>query len=327
MTRRAPLLAALLAVCGCGDDLSQTPALGTLERDRIELVAESNDPIAEIAVREGDIVLQGQLLLRQDDTRVRAQRALAQGTRDQARARLAELERGPRAERIREARARTAGAESALAVARRELGRMRELAKQNVRSRSELDLAQGRHDEALARSNEARAALEALVDGTTPEELDQARSALATAEAAVVDADVRLQRLAVRAPSAGRIDALPFEPGERPPAGAVVAVLLADGAPYARVYVPQPLRVTLAEGATARVTVPGLEREFAGRLRTVSRDAAFTPYFALTQHDRSRLAYVAEVDLDPAEARELPTGVPVEVRFDARTDVAGKPGD
>jgi HlyD family secretion protein len=311
-----------VAALACGDEVWQTPALGTLERDRIELVAESNDPIAEIAVREGDGVVADQLLVRQDDTRLRAQLALAQGTRDQARARLAELERGPRAERITEARARLAGAESALAVARRELERARTLATQNFRSRSELDLAQGRHDEALARRNEARAALEALEDGTTREELDQARSALATAEAAVVDAEVRVQRLTVRAPAPGRIDALPFELGERPAAGAVVAVVLADTAPYARVYVPQPLRVTLTEGAHARVVVPGLEREFRGRLRTVSREASFTPYFALTQHDRSRLAYVAEVDLDPAEARELPTGVPVEVRFEPRTDVA-----
>jgi HlyD family secretion protein len=318
---RLGALAALTALA-CGGDASQTAALGTLERDRIELVAESNDPLVEIGVREGDLVTAGQLLVRQDDTRLRAQLALAEGARDQARARLAELERGPRAERIREGRARLAGAESALAVASRELERARALATQNFRSRSELDLAQGRHDEALARRNEARASLEALEDGTTREELDQARSALATAEAAVADADVRLQRLAVRAPAAGRIDALPFELGERPAAGAVVAVLLADTAPYARVYVPQLLRVTLTEGAPARVVVPGLEREFRGRLRSVSREASFTPYFALTQHDRSRLAYVAEVDLDAPEARELPTGVPVEVRFEPRTDVA-----
>ncbi len=326
MRRLLSLLAPAIALA-CGDDAARAPALGTLERDRIELVAESNDPIAEIAVREGDAVAAGQVLLRQDDARLRAALALAQGTRDQARARLAELERGPRAERVREARARMTGAESALAVARRELERARALAAQNVRSPAELDLAQGRHDEAAARQREARAALDALEDGTTAEELDQARGALAAAEAALADAQVRAGRLAVRAPTSGRVDALPFEAGERPPAGAVVAVLLADGAPYARVYVPQPVRVTLSEGASARVTVPGLERELAGRLRAISREAAFTPYFALTQHDRSRLSYVAEVDLDAAEARDLPTGVPVEVRFEPRTDVAERARD
>jgi HlyD family secretion protein len=74
------------------------------------------------------------------------------------------------------------------------------------------------------------------------------------------------------------------------------------------------------------VTVPGLEHSYGGKLRAISSEAAFTPYFALTQHDRSHLAYVAEVDLDEAEARDLPTGVPVEVRFEPSTELAkGEP--
>jgi HlyD family secretion protein len=320
------LLAALLAACGCERDALQALAVGTLERDRIELVAESNDPITEIPVREGDRVMPDELVLRQDEARLRAQLALAQGTRDQARARLAELERGPRAERIREARARLAGAESALEVARREFERARVLATQEVRSRADLDLARGRRDDALAHVNEARAALEELETGATAEELEQERSALAAAEAVVVDAALRVERLEVRAPVAARVDALPFEIGERPPAGAVVAVLLADtGPPYARVYVPQPLRVGLQQGMAARVRVPGLGRDFPGRLRSVSREAVFTPYFALTQHDRSHLAYLAEVDLQGEASRDLPTGVPVEVHFDTPADVARKP--
>jgi len=107
--------------------------------------------------------------------------------------------------------------------------------------------------------------------------------------------------------------------------GGVVAVLLAEGAPYARVYVPQPLRVRLAEGARARVSIPSLEREFEGRLRVVSREATFTPYFALTQRDRSRLSYLAEVDVTSPGALELPAGIPVEVRFELEAAVAARP--
>jgi HlyD family secretion protein len=101
-------------------------------------------------------------------------------------------------------------------------------------------------------------------------------------------------------------------------------VLLAEGTPYARVYVPQPVRVRLAAGARAQVRVPGLDREFEGRLRSVAHDPAFTPYFALTEHDHSHLAYVAEVDLEGGDAHELPSGVPVEVRFDLTHDVAAQ---
>ncbi|MFQ5811011.1 MAG: HlyD family efflux transporter periplasmic adaptor subunit [Armatimonadota bacterium] len=145
-----------------------------------------------------------------------------------------------------------------------------------------------------------------------------------TAEAALTDVRIRLERLSVHAPRAGRVDALPFEVGERPPAGGVLVVLLAEQAPYARVYVPEPIRARVARGARARVRVDGIDREFPGRVRTVSSEAAFTPYFALTRYDRSRLSYLAEVDLEGEGVEALPTGVPVEVRFVAAEALAAK---
>jgi HlyD family secretion protein len=99
------------------------------------------------------------------------------------------------------------------------------------------------------------------------------------------------------APRSGIGDALPFEPGERPPPGAPRGGLVADGPPWARVHIPEPLRTRLRPGARARVRVDGYPEPFEGRLRSVSHEPAFTPYFALTQRDRSRLSYLAEVDV------------------------------
>jgi HlyD family secretion protein len=314
------LLATPLAVAAaCSSDDAQSVAVGTLERDRLELVAEAPEPVVEILVREGDQVDAGQPVLRLDEVQFRAQVAQAEAARDRARARLAELIRGPRLERIAEARAQLAGAEGALATQRRELERARTLARRGTDSPSRLDLAQAAYDEALARRDAAQATLDALLHGTTAEELDQARAALAEAEAALAAMRVRSDRLVVRAPGAGRIDALPYRVGERPPTGAVVAVMLAAGAPYARVFVPEPVRVHVHPGAAATVHVDGVAHPFAGRVRTVSSEATFTPYFALTERDRSRLAYLAEIDLTDPAARDLPTGVPVSVRFDLPT--------
>ena len=314
--KRAAVALLCLFAAACGRDPAAIPAVGTLERDRLELVAESDEPIVEILVREGDAVAADAPLLRLDSRRLAAAVARAQATRDQAAARLAELERGPRAERIREARARLAGAESAVANSEREYQRGRELELKAYESAERRDQLRAARDQALARRDQARAALEAMETGTTAEELDQARAALAAADAMLVDTQVRLERLTVRAPSAGRVDALPFELGERPPAGAVVAVVLAAEAPYARVYVPEPVRTRIASGTRARVKIAGLDGEFDGRVRTLAHDAAFTPYYALTQHDRGRLSYLAEVDLTGPDLERLPTGVPVEVRFE-----------
>ena len=124
------------------------------------------------------------------------------------------------------------------------------------------------------------------------------------------------ERLVIRATRDGVVDALPFEAGDRPPAGATVAVLLADGPPYARVYVPAAIRPGVRPGSNARVVVDGVATDFAGRVRTVATEAAFTPYFALTERDRGRLSYLAEVELLDAAAADLPAGLPLEVHFE-----------
>jgi HlyD family secretion protein len=84
--------------------------------------------------------------------------------------------------------------------------------------------------------------------------------------------------------------------------------------PYARVYVPEERRATTMPGDKARIFVDGIEGPLDGRVRWVSTEAAFTPYFALTEHDRGRLTYLAKVDLLEAGER-LPDGVPVWVEL------------
>ena len=311
----AKLTAALLIVAGCGGSPDAGICVGTLERDRVELSAEVAEPIVAVNVDVGDAVSEGQIIVALDPRRADARLERATAALEQARAALAERVRGPRTELIAAARARLAGAESAARAAGAELARARQLAQSSIASQSRLDLLQADYDTAVARRDEAREALAMLLDGTTAEELAQAEAAVAQASGEVDELTLARARLDVRAPGAGRIDALPFEVGERAPAGAPLAVLLTDTAPYARVYLPQPLRVRVAPGARAVIRVPGAGLEVGGRLRSVSHDAAFTPYFALTQHDRSRLSYLAEVELDGPQARDLPTGVPVEVEF------------
>lgn len=313
---RRTLVLALLAALACGRAEPGPTAVGTLERDRIELVAESQEPILEIAVREGDPVGTGDVLMRLDDERLAAQVRRVASARDRARARLAELVRGPRSEQLREAEARLAGAESALVTAEADLKRTQSLVEQGVAASERLDRDRARRDDALANRDAARALLDQLEEGTTSEELQQARASLAEAEAALSDLRVRLERLTVRAPRPGVIDALPYEVGERPPAGSVVVVMLADMAPYARVYVPEPLRVSVRPGQIVAVHVDGVATPFAARVRMVAHDPVFTPYFALTERDRRRLSYLAEIDLTDPKARDLPSGVPVEVVFD-----------
>jgi len=320
VARLVPLL--WLWACWAGEG---PYAVGTLERDRLDLVAEASEPVIERPVLEGAFVEAGTLLVTLDPTRLAAQVAQAESAQARAAARLAELERGPRHERIAEAKARWQGTEGRLVTARNDLARAKELFDQGVVSQGELDRQRALFDEAQGARDAARATLDEQLDGTTAEELAQAEAVLAEARAVVADTQVRLSRLEVRAPTAGWLDALPYELGERPPEGGVVAVLLAEAAPYARVYVPAAIRAHVQANTPAQVYVDGVEAPLAGRVRNVAVEASFTPYFALTERDRGHLVYLAKVDLLGPEARGLPSGVPVEVTFDTSANARGAP--
>jgi HlyD family secretion protein len=315
MTRLLPLAAALfLTACAGGEE---DVLLGTLERDRLELVAETRDPIVEIAVREGEQVSAGQRLLRLDPAALDAALAAADGQVGQARARLAEAVTGPRREDVLAARARLAGAEGRLAAQAADTARVEALVGRSLLPKSDLDRSRAALDTAEADVKVAREQLLALERGTRSEVIEEAQAALAAAEASRAQLAVSRARLDLAAPRDGLVEALPYRLGERAPAGAPLVVMLAAGQPYARVFVPAPKRVGVAVGTAATVRVYGSDRDWAGRVRFVASDAAFTPYYALNERDRSRLAYLAEVELTEADAASLPVGVPVEVRLGA----------
>ncbi len=312
---RAPvvLLAAALAACGNGDDA----LLGTLERDRIELVAEAQETILEIAVREGEPVKSGQLLLRLDPASAAARLEQARANALAAERRHAEQVAGARKEQVSEARAIVAGAAARATAESREYERVEKLVAQKLLPASTLDRQRALRDSAIADESAARDRLDELVHGTRAEVIEQSAAELAAARAKVTELELSLERHTVRAPRDGLVDALPYKLGERPPQGAPVLVMLAGGAPYARVFIPETRRAAIGAGTPATVRFDGADRAWKAEVRYVSSEAAFTPYYSLTARERGRLAYLAEVVLTEAEAAGLPTGIPVEVTLGA----------
>lgn len=265
-----------LALAACGDDTA-LPLTGTLERDRMDLVAEAQEPIVQIAVHEGDRVKAGQLILQLDSSETQARVDQAQAARDEAAAHLP-------------------GVDATSTRAQKDFDRTQQLVKAGTRPASDLDQARDALDNARAERNAAAAAL-------------------AQAQAALDQANISLARLTLRAPRDASVDSLPYHLGERPPARAVVAVLLDTSDAYAQVYIPEPLRARAVAGTQATLKFDGVDKTYGATLRYVAQEASFTPYYSLTERDRSRLAYLAKVYLQPGEAAGLPSGAPVSVDF------------
>lgn len=306
----------------CGNNGDQD-VVGTLEWDRIELVAEALEPITDIRVKVGDQVKTGDIIITLDTSRQSALLSQMKARQREAAAKYKELKLGPRSERIANARAQLSGATSQLDNRRTDYERGEMLHKDRLISDQELDRLKAARDSAQAQYDEIKATLDELVAGTRKEELEQARQALAAANAQVKNTAVTLERLTVRAPVDGRIDALPFKKGEYPTQGATIAVMLGGTAPYARVYVPESIRAQVQAGTKAEVAVDGIDTPFAGRVRSIASEPAFTPYYALTERDRSRLVYLTEVELTQPEAAKLAAGLPVTVRLLLNNEAGG----
>ena len=307
-------LLTVLTLFGCDSQDESHRLVGQLESDRIEITAEVSEPITERSVIEGQLVSAGDLLIVQDTSRIAAKMAEATASELQAQARLDEMIRGPRRELIVAARANAQGARDELAFRETDLARAQEIFDQKLASEEIRDRAKAARDNAKANLESLEAKLEELLTGTTPEELRQAEEAVSQAKARLASLAIDLDRHSATAPVDSVVDSLLFEEGERPAIGQPMAILLSGEQPYARVYVAESMRVHVTPGTRARIFVDGLEDPIDGRVRWVANEAAFTPYFALTEHDRGRLSFAAKVDVVNASTR-LPDGVPVEVEL------------
>jgi HlyD family secretion protein len=187
------------------------------------------------------------------------------------------------------AEARFAAAQAGEAAAEREYARIQGLRRANVSTAQQLDNSRQARDEAVAR----RAEQEARV-----------------AQNRHLSAD-----LTVRAGEAGIVDQLPYEVGERVPAGGVVAVVLAASDPWVRVWVPARAAARLTPGTAAKVEVEGIAGKLNGRVEDVAREPEFTPHFALTERERANLVYEAKIRLVDAPP-ELRPGVGATVRLE-----------
>lgn len=313
------LLVCICIITSACSDRDNHLALGTLERDRIILKATAAEIITRVPVAEGAAVAEGDLLLQLDDRRQRALVAKAEASLLGARAILAKLQNGNRPEDIAAARSQVKGAEAQLTEAQKTFDRAQTLVTRQLAGAAELDSARARRDSAQANVDNAREHLLLLTNGAREEDLQQAEAQAALAQAALELEQHNLAELSIRATRAARLDHLPKHLGERTLIGEAVATLLDAGAPYARIYVPETHRLRVKAGDSLVIHIDGLAEAQTGKVRWISQDPAFTPYFALNSTDRARLMYLAEVQL-PDNARDYPSGLPVQAELPDNRD-------
>lgn len=190
---------------------------------RLDLGAEVTAMVLEVAVREGDRVAAGALLVRLSDDEARAALQQAQAALAEARARATSQATlgAPLASQV------LAQAEISYRAAGREQQRAHELVAQGFFSQQRLDDAQRVLETARSALAQARLQVQAnQASGVEPllaaTRVDQAAAALAVAQA-------RLQRLRIVSPLDALVLARHVEPGGMAQPGRVLLVLAAQG--------------------------------------------------------------------------------------------------
>lgn len=214
--------------------LESVAAAGRLQAPaRIEMAAELAGTVAQVLVREGQLVGAGDLLLSLQDAEARAVLLQAQAAEAEAASRVRQ-QAGLSAPLARQS---VLQAQAGWWAAQREHGRIQELVAQGFFAPQRLDEAQRALE--VAASVLASAELQAQAQEGPGVEAALAQARLAQAQANVRLAGARLERLLIRSPVSARVLNRQVEPGAMAQPGRVLLVLAEAGAMHIEVSIDE----------------------------------------------------------------------------------------
>jgi HlyD family secretion protein len=350
MRRRQLVLLGLMAVALAGGALAwlfmRPPPTeegllqvnGRIEGDRVTVAPKFAGRVVELAVREGDVVAAGQVMVRLDDRAVGARLEQALAAQTTLRSQLAAQEsatsllRAETAVAVQAARTRVTAAEADLRRAEaaheqdgRDHARSVELSSQGfigpqALERTALMLKQSGEQRDVARAALAQAQ-EALRDAelgpqrvrAREAELAVTRARMQEAAAAVTEARSVLDDLAISAPVGGTVTGRFVNLGEVVNAGTPLLELTDLGRLYLKGYLPETQIGRVRRGMPARIHVDAYPGEpFAATLRYVAARAEFTPKEVQTVDERVKLVYEVRLYADQNPGGRLNPGQPAD---------------
>jgi HlyD family secretion protein len=311
--------------CAAEPPANELRAAGHVEATEVRLAPDSGGRIVELAVKEGDTVQTGALILRLDPRTPSLALDRARAEQRHAEAQLQLLQAGARREDVAQAQAHAQAARDDVAAARAELTsaeadleRFEALLGANAGSRKQRDDAATRRNVARERVQAAESRVRAadqatarLRAGARPEEIDAARARVAAAAATVAAAEEALNDVTLRAPMAGVVTETLVSLGEviAPRAPAVVVADLANA--WADVFVDEPAIPRLRLNQPALVFTDAGGAGLNGTVTFISPKAEFTPRNVQTAEERSKLVYRVRVSVRNDDG-VLKQGMPVE---------------
>lgn len=250
---------------------------GRIESVQVDVAAKYGGRIREILAREGDLVSEGQVLVKMDTDELQAQLA-----KDKAEVAKSE-------EAASEVKAQITKDESQLKLADVEYKRARNLIDRRVIAQEEYDRYKTRLDTAKSSLDESHA------------KLKTANQSTAAAAAQVKRTEVQIEDSILKSPVKGRVLYRLAEPAEVVASGGKVLTLINLGDVYMEIYLPAQDAARTRIGADGRIQLDARpEYSAIAKVSYVSPEAQFTPKQVETRSERDKLMFRVKLQL-PAE--------------------------
>jgi HlyD family secretion protein len=303
-----PVIASLFSGCGPAEPL----AVGYVEGEYVLLAPNEIAQVRSLAVRRGDRVEAGQQVAALESTDAEIAVAQAQAALAQAEAQLADLKVGKRPEELAVLEAALRSAQAQAKEARRVLDRVTDLNRRGIATQAQLDEAQTAVETAEAQVGQAEANLEVARLPARQETIRGAEHQVKQSRASLENARWRLSKRAIIAPSAGRISDVIRDPGDMAGPSAPVVKMLPVGAVKLKLYVSEVAFASLRVGHRLDIRCDGCRPGLTAEVSYVSPDPEFTPPVIYSRERRQKLVYMIEARPD-GEAAMLQPGQIVDV--------------
>jgi len=275
---------------------------GMVEARTMDIGSRVGGRVAEVAVKEGDLVQAGEPIIALEKGDLPAQRLTAEGQLEQAEAALDKLSlnsvSSARRAEIATAQARLKSEEAQRERARRDEERLGKLYRGGAGTRVEAENATIALKNADAQVVAAQAQVENLLRGT-PQDIRAARGAVEVAMGRLQQVDELIAELVIRAPRRARVEVLDLRPGDILAPNSPAARLLEPDQLYLRIYVPETQLGHIRPGMKVPIFIDSFPRRaFRGRVESVASEGEFTPRNLQTADERADQVFAARVGIE-----------------------------
>ncbi len=321
--RKKLFLAGIIGVILCAaagyslylQHVQQQKYTGTIEATQADITPKISGYIQHLAIKEGAHVAAGNTAATLNARDQLAQLAQSQAAYEKAVHQLADLEKGARAEELREAAANTAAAQSTYDKAAADYTRYQALAAGEVISAQEFDTASLAYETAKQALAAAREREQLLIAGSRPDEILAQRSEVARSKAALDNASFSVEDMTLFVPISGIVLSKNYEEGEYITAGSALATIADLQDCYVRIYVPSSLLGTISLGQKAEVSIDAYpDTVFEGYIKEISDTAEYTPRQSISPEERANMVFSVKVQL-PNHQEIFKPGMIADVRF------------